>query len=292
DVDVGDVLADRLGDSGEVAADALILRPEEAADHRPHEHRDPAECVVVAPVDRARMDADEYLVVRRLRLRDLGHLGHVARPAPPSAHHRLHRLRRLHRDCHRRHRCLLYGVSLCCKLDVQRKLVKTMATRSRTRKPLTKERVLEQAIALADADGIESLSMRKLGQALGVEAMSLSNYVANKGELIAAMVDWVLERFELPDDEPRWDAAIRRCAISAHDLLLEHAWACSLALLPSDVSTLSGPRVRYMEWLLRRLREAGFSADLAYSAYHTLDSHIFGFTLWQIGHAKAARMMA
>ena len=166
-----------------------------------------------------------------------------------------------------------------------------MATRSRTRRPLTKERVLEKAIVLADSDGIEALSMRRLGQALGVEAMSLYNHVANKGELVAAMVDHVVEQFELPDDERRWDVAIRRCAISAHDLLIEHQWACSLALLPSDVRTIGGPRIRYMEWLLRRLREAGFSAKLAYSAYHTIDSHIFGFTLWQIGHGSAARML-
>jgi AcrR family transcriptional regulator len=166
-----------------------------------------------------------------------------------------------------------------------------VATRSR-RKPLTKERVLEKAIALADTDGIEGLSMRKLGQALGVEAMSLYNHVANKGELIAAMVDGVVEQFELPEDEPRWDKAIRRCAISAHDLLIEHPWACSLALVPSDIRTVGGPRIRYMEWLLRRLREAGFSAELTYSAYHTLDSHIFGFTLWQLGHVNAARMLA
>jgi AcrR family transcriptional regulator len=165
-----------------------------------------------------------------------------------------------------------------------------VATRPRTRKPLTKERVLARAIALADAEGIEALTMRKLGQALGVEAMSLYNHVANKGNLVAAMVDHVVEQFELPDDEPRWDVAIRRCAISAHDLLFEHQWACGLALAPSDTATLRGPRIRYMEWLLRRLREAGFSAELAYSAYHTLDSHIFGFTLWQIGHGAAARM--
>ena len=167
-----------------------------------------------------------------------------------------------------------------------------MATRSRTRKPLSRERVLEQAIAIADADGIEALSMRKLGQALGVEAMSLYNHVANKGELVAAMVDSVIERFELPEDERRWDIAIRRCAISAHDLLIEHRWACGLALVPSDTRVIGGPRVRYMEWLLRQLREAGFPAELTYSAYHTLDSHIFGFTLWQLGHAKAARMLA
>src|SRR5437764_10428384 len=165
-----------------------------------------------------------------------------------------------------------------------------MATRSR-RRPLTRERVVAKAIALADQDGIDALSMRKLGQALGVEAMSLYNHLTNKGELVAAMVDRVVEGFDLPDDEPRWDVAIRRCAISAHDLLIEHEWACTLALLPSDARTLSGPRIRYMEWLLRRLREAGFSAEVVYSAYHTLDSHIFGFTLWQLGHAEAARAM-
>jgi AcrR family transcriptional regulator len=131
--------------------------------------------------------------------------------------------------------------------------------------------------------------MRKLGQALGVEAMSLYNHVESKGALVAAMVDRVIERFDLPDDEPRWERAIRRCAISAHDLLSEHPWACGLALVPSGVTPVGGARLRYMDWLLRRLREAGFSAELAYSAYHTLDSHIFGFTLWQLGHAEAAR---
>jgi hypothetical protein len=61
--------------------------------------------------------------------------------------------------------------------------------------------------------------------------------------------------------------------------------------VPSDLRVVGGPRIRYMEWLLKRLREAGFSAELTYSAYHTLDSHIFGFTLWQLGHAQAARMV-
>jgi AcrR family transcriptional regulator len=167
-----------------------------------------------------------------------------------------------------------------------------MATRSRTRRPLTKERVLEKAIVLADKDGIEALSMRKLGQALGVEAMSLYNHVESKGELVTAMVDRVVEGFELPSDEPRWNDAVRRCAVSAHDLLIEHPWACGLALVPSGRQLVGGSRIRYMEWLLRCLRDAGFSPELAYSAYHTLDSHIFGFTLWQLGHAKAARILA
>jgi AcrR family transcriptional regulator len=164
-----------------------------------------------------------------------------------------------------------------------------MATRPRTRKPLTRERVLDAAFAIADADGMEALSMRRLGQALGVEAMSLYHHVANKNALVTAMVDRVVEQFELPDDEPEWDSAIRRCAISAHDLLVQHRWACRLALIPSDASTIEGPRIRYMEWLLGTLRRAGFSAEVTYSAYHTIDSHIFGFTLWQIGHADAAK---
>ena len=161
-----------------------------------------------------------------------------------------------------------------------------------TRTPLTRERVLAKAIALADDGGVDSLTMRKLGRALGVEAMSLYNHVASKGELVAAMVDAVVAEFDLPEDEPRWDAAVRRCAISAHDLLLEHEWACGLALLPGPAGDPGGPRIRYMEWLLRRLREAGFSPEVAYSAYHTIDSHIFGFTLWQLGHAAAARAVA
>jgi len=165
-----------------------------------------------------------------------------------------------------------------------------MTTRPPTRKPLSKDLVLAQAIALAYADGIEALTMRKLGQSMGVEAMSLYNHVANKGELVSAMVDSVVSQFDLPGDGT-WEEAIRRCAISAHDLLIEHSWACRLALLPSDVRTIGGPRIRYMEWLLGRLRTAGFSPEVTYSAYHTIDSHIFGFTLWQLGHAEAARML-
>ena len=167
-----------------------------------------------------------------------------------------------------------------------------MSSKPRTRTPLTRERVLDAAFAIADADGIDALSMRKLGQALGVEAMSLYNHVESKGALVAAMVDRVVDEFDLPDDEPSWDVAIRRCATSAHDVLIAHPWACRLALIPSDLGVPGGPRIRYMEWLLRRLREAGFPPEITFSAYHTLDSHIFGFTLWQLGHAAAAERIA
>jgi len=158
------------------------------------------------------------------------------------------------------------------------------------RVPLSRERILETAVRLADDGGIESLSMRKLARELGVEAMSLYNHVANKGALVDGIVDLVLEEIELPSDG-EWDHAVRRCAISAHEAFLRHPWACALVLSPSGSGTdsIDTPRVRYMEWLLGRLREAGFSPELAYSAYHTLDSHILGFTLWQLGHVGAVR---
>jgi AcrR family transcriptional regulator len=158
--------------------------------------------------------------------------------------------------------------------------------------PLTRERVLEAAIRLADEGGIQSLTMRKLAAALGVEAMSLYNHVANKGDLVAAMVDLVVGEIELPSGGDDWEAGIRTCAVSAHEALLRHPWACSLVLSPGSMRSVPKPRLRYMEWLLRRLREAGFSPELTYHAYHALDSHILGFTLWQLGHAISAVDMA
>jgi AcrR family transcriptional regulator len=163
---------------------------------------------------------------------------------------------------------------------------------SHPRVPLSRERVLHAAIGLADEGGIESLTMRKLARALGVEAMSLYNHVANKGDLVDAIVDLVVSEIDLPATADEWDVAIRECAISAHDTLLRHPWACSLVMSPTSTRSMPTPRLRYMEWLLRRLREAGFSAELTYHAYHALDSHILGFTLWQLGHSAAAENIA
>ena len=148
------------------------------------------------------------------------------------------------------------------------------------RTPLTRERVLRAAVALADASGIESLSMRRLGQELGVEAMSLYNHVANKDDLLNGITDLVLREIELPK-AGTWKDALRRHAISAHDVLASHPWACSLALSPDRNSTASVERA---EWMLQQLREGGFSPEVTYHAYHALDAHILGFTLWQLGH--------
>jgi AcrR family transcriptional regulator len=149
------------------------------------------------------------------------------------------------------------------------------------RLPLNRNRVLQAAISLVDEGGIESLSMRKLGQALGVEAMSLYNHVANKDDLLDGIVDLVLNEIELPAGNQEWEAAIRTCAVSAHDALVRHPWACNLIMSSTRVRPA---RLRYMESLLRTLREAGFSGEETYHAYHALDSHILGFTLWHLGH--------
>ena len=145
--------------------------------------------------------------------------------------------------------------------------------------PLSRERVLRAAIALADQGGLESLSMRKLGQELGVEAMSLYHHVANKDDLLDGIVDAVTSEIEVPSSETDWKEAIRRTAISSHDVFVRHRWACSLMMRRA---TVSPDRMRWMEAVLRTFREAGFSADMTHHAYHAIDSHITGFTLWQV----------
>ena len=153
------------------------------------------------------------------------------------------------------------------------------------RVPLTKDLVLRAAIRLADQGGIESLSMRKLGQALGVEAMSLYNHVASKDDILDGIADYVLTEIDLPGTDGDWEAAIRRCALSAHATLSAHPWACTLIM--SIPRPLPG-RLRYTESVLRCLRRAGFSAGTAYHGYHAIDSHILGFTLWAAGHSLSS----
>jgi AcrR family transcriptional regulator len=148
------------------------------------------------------------------------------------------------------------------------------------RVPLSRDRVLRAAIDLADDVGIEALSMRKLGQELGVEAMSLYNHVANKDDILGGMVDIVMGKIELPAAGADWKAAIRRTAKSAYEVLLRHPWAASLVLSGAGVSDA---RLRYMDAILGSLRRGGFSAEMTDHAYHALDSHIMGFTLWQVG---------
>ncbi|MEN9223110.1 MAG: TetR/AcrR family transcriptional regulator C-terminal domain-containing protein, partial [Thermostichus sp. BF3_bins_97] len=142
--------------------------------------------------------------------------------------------------------------------------------------PLSRERILQAALDLADAEGLEALSMRRLAQVLGVKAMSLYNHIANKDDLIDAMVDQVISEIEFPSPAPDWKTAMRQRAISAHQVLVRHAWAT----LPMVSRMNVGPAMlRYVDATLGCLREAGFSPEMADHAWNALDSHIYGFTL-------------
>jgi AcrR family transcriptional regulator len=160
-----------------------------------------------------------------------------------------------------------------------------MATHTEPRLPLSRDRILQAALDLADEGGIESLTMRKLGHVLGFEAMSLYNHVANKDDVLAGIVDLVLAETEPPAPEADWHAAVRSSAISVHQALERHPWACPLLMSPGLIRPA---RLQYMDSLLGRLREAGFSADSTYNVYHVLDAHIFGFSLWQANHSYNA----
>ena len=155
--------------------------------------------------------------------------------------------------------------------------------RSRTsrvrRKPLSRERVLGAAIGLADAEGIEALSMRKLARALGVEAMSLYNHVANKDAILDGIVEVVAAEAELPPDGTEWKGAIRQSAIATRDMLVRHPWASGLWMSRQGGGTA---RLRRADWLLRTFREAGLSEELTFHAYHVVESHILGFTVQQL----------
>jgi AcrR family transcriptional regulator len=158
----------------------------------------------------------------------------------------------------------------------------TSQTRPRevSRVALSRERVLDAAIALADEAGIGSLTMRRLAQALGVEAMTLYYYVAKKEDILNGIVDIVVGEIELPSPGVDWKPALRRMAISAYEALVRHPWAASLVLSYSGVREA---RLRYMEAILGTLRQAGFSAEMTDHGYHALESHIMGFTLWEVG---------
>jgi len=164
-----------------------------------------------------------------------------------------------------------------------------MVTRARSRHPLTREQILAAALELADEGGVEAISMRRLGQVLGFEAMSLYHHVANKGDVLDGILDLVLAETEAPSAEEEWDAAVRKSAISVHQAFRRHGWAATLVMSPTHIRPA---RLRYMDALLGRLRAAGFSADETYHAYHVLDGHIFGFSLWEASYSFTAEEVA
>ncbi len=142
--------------------------------------------------------------------------------------------------------------------------------------PLTRDRVLRTALALADEQGLDRLSMRRLGQALGVEAMSLYHHVANKEDLIDGMIDLVFAEIELPSPQDDWKSGMRRRALSAREVLGRHRWANGLM----ESRRTPGPaNLRHHDTVLGCLLGAGFPIALVAHAYSALDSYIYGFAM-------------
>lgn len=144
------------------------------------------------------------------------------------------------------------------------------------RAPLTRERVLDGAIAIADVHGIAGLTMRSLADALGVKPMSLYHHVAGKEEILDGIVDAVFARIQLPSTGADWRTAMRDRAVSAREVLGEHPWAIALM----DSRTSPGPAtLRHHDAVIGALRRGGFSVTMAGHALALLDSYVYGFAL-------------
>jgi AcrR family transcriptional regulator len=144
------------------------------------------------------------------------------------------------------------------------------------RTPLSRDRVLQGALAIADAGGLESLTIRSLAHELGVKPMSVYYYVANKGEIIDGIVDHVYSEIELPAPGGDWRTEMHRRAASARAVLRRHPWA--IPLLQSR--THPGPAtLRHHDAVIGALRSAGFSVTMTAHAFALIDSYVFGFAL-------------
>jgi AcrR family transcriptional regulator len=150
-----------------------------------------------------------------------------------------------------------------------------MEVKAQSRAPLSRERILATAVALADERGVEALSMRKLAQELEVVPMALYKHVVNKDELLDGMVDVVVGEIDPPASGTDWKTAIRQRALSARRMLLRHPWASKVI----ESRTSPTPAVlEYMDAMIGILRAGGFSIDLTHHAMHTMGSRMLGFS--------------
>jgi len=147
-----------------------------------------------------------------------------------------------------------------------------------TRETLTRDRIIEAAVAFADQHGVEALSMRKLGAELDVEAMSLYNHVANKDDIHDGMIDYVFSTIPLPDPDEAWKTAIRRIGMAAMDVFTLHAWTVILLMSRSHF----GPSfLRFADRVIGTFTKAGFNDEDAHHAWQMLASHTMGYALRQ-----------
>jgi AcrR family transcriptional regulator len=150
--------------------------------------------------------------------------------------------------------------------------------KSETREPVTRERAVAVAVALADAGGIESLSMRKLAAELGIEAMSLYYHVKSKDDILDGMLDVVYSEFSTPRAGDAWRAAMRARAESTRSVLARHPWAISI-----KARTSPGPAtLGHLDSVIGCLTAAGFSMPMTGHAMSILDSYVQGFAQQEV----------
>jgi AcrR family transcriptional regulator len=149
------------------------------------------------------------------------------------------------------------------------------ARRARTEAPLNRDRILDAAVDLADRDGIDSLSMRKLAQQLGVDPMSLYNHVRDKDDLLDGIVDVVVGEIQPVVSGPDWRSSLRATILAARQTLLRHPWTARVIESRPDPSPST---LRHMEHVMEILRSAGFSLEMAHHALHVLGSRVLGFS--------------
>jgi len=143
------------------------------------------------------------------------------------------------------------------------------------RAPLSRGRVLRAAVALADVGGIESLSMRKLAEDLGVVPMALYKHVANKEELLDGMIDVVVGEIDPPATGTEWKSAVRQRVLSARQALLRHPWA---SFVIESKKTPTPMVLEYMDSMIGLFRAGGFSVNLTHHVMHVIGSRVMGFT--------------
>jgi AcrR family transcriptional regulator len=143
------------------------------------------------------------------------------------------------------------------------------------RSPLTRERVLNAAIRLADREGIDAVSMRRLGTELGIEAMSLYTHVRGKDDLLDGMIELVIGEIPIHRDGADWKDSLRTTILSARTVVLRHPWAPQIIESRTDPG---GSGLRYYDAVMGILREGGFSLEMTHHAIHLLGSRLLGFT--------------
>jgi AcrR family transcriptional regulator len=143
------------------------------------------------------------------------------------------------------------------------------------RAPLSRDRVLRAAVARADKAGIESLSMRRLAEELGVVPMALYKHVANKEELLDGMIDVVVGEIDPPVAGAGWKSAVRQRILSARRALLRHPWASQVMESKQNPTPLV---LAYMDTMIGLFRAGGFSVNLTHHVMHTIGSRVLGFS--------------